>query len=386
MTITFVSNYLTLHQIPFCEAMYRELGDDFCFVNTEPMDMERISMGWSNKKRYLFEVDLQQSNDLINESDIVIIGSADESLIQDRLKHNKPVIRYSERILKDGRWHMLSPRAIKNMLKTHTRFTNNQIWMLCASAYAAGDYGLFGAYWKKCYKWGYFPDVKFYLEEELLKKKDHTIVHILWCGRFLNWKHPELAVSVAKYLHKKKIPFHMDIIGDGILKEEIQRQIKDYYLEDSITMHGFLTPDLVRRYMERANIFLFTSDFHEGWGAVLNEAMNSGCACVVSHSIGSAPYLIKDGKNGFLYKNGDIRQLCSRVETLARNKKLRIMLGLKAYQTIHDLWNAEVAAKRFILFCKAVKHQEMIPEYKDGPMSHAKFLANHWYHNRRRDD
>ena len=53
MKITFVSNYLTIHQIPFCEAMYRVLGDSFRFINTEPMEAERISMGWANEKNIL---------------------------------------------------------------------------------------------------------------------------------------------------------------------------------------------------------------------------------------------------------------------------------------------------------------------------------------------
>lgn len=46
----------------------------------------------------------------------------------------------------------------------------------------------------------------------------------------------------------------------------------------------------VRSYMEKADIYLFTSDFNEGWGAVLNESMNSGCAVVASHAIGSVPF------------------------------------------------------------------------------------------------
>lgn len=385
MTITFVSNYLTLHQIPFCEVMYRELGDDFRFVNTEHMEAERIAMGWENKKRYTFEVDLPQVGDLIDRSDIVIIGSANNSLIQYRLKNNKPVIRYSERILREGRWHVLSPRAIYNMIKMHTRFLNKRVWLLCASAYTAGDYALFGAYWGKCYKWGYFPKTIYYSEEQLLRKKDNDVVHILWCGRLLSLKHPEMAVMTAKYLQENKIPFHMDIIGDGELKEKIQKQIMEHRLEKSVCMHGFLAPAEVRSCMEKANIFLFTSDFHEGWGAVLNEAMNSGCACVASHAIGAAAYLIRDRENGFLYRNGDVQQLYSLVKMLAKDVALCKIVGLNAYHTIVDTWNADVAATRLISFCNAIKHQEKIPEYQEGPMSKAQFLSNHWYHKRKRN-
>lgn len=385
MTITFVSNYLTIHQIPFCEAMYRELGDNFRFVNTEQMEAERISMGWGNEKRYPFEIDLQQVGNLIDESDIVIIGSANDSLIQYRLKHNKPVIRYSERVLRDGRWHVLSPRAIYNMLKAHTKYANKKVWMLCASAYTSGDYSLFGAYWGKCYKWGYFPNTLIYSKDKLFEKKTNTTVQLLWCGRLLKLKHPEVAIQVAKHMQEKEIRFHMDIIGDGELKSELQRQIKEYHLEKSVSLLGFIAPDEVRDYMEKANIFLFTSDFHEGWGAVLNEAMNSGCACVASHAIGAAPYLVHDGENGFLYRNGDIQQLCNRVEILAKNEALCRALGLNAYHTIADTWNADVAAKRLIAFCKAIKQQEKAPEYQDGPMSKARFLSNHWYHKGRKD-
>ena len=49
--------------------------------------------------------------------------------------------------------------------------------------------------------------------------------------------------------------------------------------------------------MEKSEIFLFTSDKGEGWGAVLNESMNSACAVVASHAIGSVPFLLKDGEN-----------------------------------------------------------------------------------------
>lgn len=380
MTITFISNYLTLHQIPFCEAIYNEIGDEFHFVNTEKMEAERVKMGWGNEKCYPFEIDLQQAGNLINESDIVIMGSANDSLIQYRLMNNMPVIRYSERIFKDGRWHIFSPRAIMNMLRGHTKYKNKNVWLLCASAYAAGDYGLFGAYWGKCYKWGYFPRTKYCSENKLFEKKNGAVVNILWCGRMLSWKHPELAVLVAKHLQEKNIKYHMDIIGDGELISDIKSQIVNQQIEKNVTLHGFLTPEQVRVYMEGASIFIFTSDFHEGWGAVLNEAMNSGCACVVSHAVGAAPYLIQNGTNGFLYKNGNVSDLCNKVEALVENESLRRTVGLNAYLTIVNTWNADIATKRFISFCKAINQREIVPDFKYGPMSKDRYLSNHWYH------
>ena len=53
--------------------------------------------------------------------------------------------------------------------------------------------------------------------------------------------------------------------------------------------------------MERADIYLATSDRQEGWGAVINEAMNSGCAVVADHMMGAVPYLISHEENGMIY-------------------------------------------------------------------------------------
>ena len=51
MTFTFVSNYINHHQIPLCDALYRQLGTDFTFIQTMPMERERVEMGWSASTR-----------------------------------------------------------------------------------------------------------------------------------------------------------------------------------------------------------------------------------------------------------------------------------------------------------------------------------------------
>lgn len=45
MKINFISNYINHHQIPFCDCLYRKLGEDFTFIQTEPMEEERVKMG-----------------------------------------------------------------------------------------------------------------------------------------------------------------------------------------------------------------------------------------------------------------------------------------------------------------------------------------------------
>lgn len=65
----------------------------------------------------------------------------------------------------------------------------------------------------------------------------------------------------------------MELVGNGELQQEMERLVAREGLQEQVKLTGACTPEQVRRKMERAAIFLVTSDQNEGWGAVVNEAM-----------------------------------------------------------------------------------------------------------------
>ena len=96
--------------------------------------------------------------------------------------------------------------------------------------------------------------------------------------------------------------------------------------------------------------------------------MNSGCVTIAPRSIGSAPYLIKDGENGFIYRSCDRKALLKRVLS-AFDRNLAANMGRAAYNTITGLWNGNVAAERIFRF--VLDGEQKIPDYEDGPLSEA---------------
>lgn len=387
MKITFYSNYLTHHQIPFCNEMYKLLDRDYTFVSTKPMDSERCNMGWTLTKQYPYELKAYQNNSnlskafqLAEESDVIIIGSAPEDFVLKRMKKNHTGItfRYSERIYKRGKWRVISPRGIFSRFHTYFRYINRPLYMLCASGYTAGDLSILGSYINRCYKWGYFPQVRRHEIDSLIEKKRTGIPKVLWTGRFIDLKHPEHALAAAQSLVDQEIDFKLKMIGDGEMLEKIKNMANNMDLKHFVEFPGAMTPDEVRTQMEEANIYLFTSDFKEGWGAVLNEAMNSGCAVVASHAIGSVPFLLKHGENGLIYKNGDLEDLCSKVKSLVLNQEERERLGRNAYDTIFSEWNVETAAERFIILCRKL-YWGKNHVYESGPCSKAPLIGNSWF-------
>lgn len=377
MKITFVSNYINHHQIPVSNVLYEHLGEDYTFIQTEPMEEERIRMGWNPKEvpayvKYAYEepVYCQQ---LVLDSDVVIWGGLeDETMLKPRLAAGRPVIRYSERLYKTGQWKAISPRGLVKKYHDHTQYRQSPVYLLCAGAFVASDFHIVRAYPDKMFQWGYFPECKHYDPDQLMQAKQKT--EILWAGRFIDWKHPELAVELAEELRKKNLDFHLTMIGDGELWPLIKKSIEEKKLGDSITLTGSKTPSQVRQAMEMAGIFLMTSDRNEGWGAVMNEAMNSGCAVVANRMEGASLYLIRQGENGYWYRKAQAKVLAEPVSRLLKDEKLQMQLGRNAYETITKLWNAETAAERLLGMCKEIAAGREPEPWTSGPCSKAEII------------
>ena len=240
--------------------------------------------------------------------------------------------------------------------------------MLCASAYTAGGFALVGAYLQKTYKWGYFPENKVYELSNLMGNKKNNKPSLLWVGRFLDWKHPEKAILTARWLRDQGYDFSLDMIGTGIMLESISSMIRKYNLDSHVKLRGSMSPNEVRNYMEKANIFLFTSDYNEGWGAVLNESMNSGCAVVASDAIGSVPFMIYNNYNGLIYKNNHLATLFDQVKLLMDAPDLCNAMGTNAYETVEQTWNAKTAATRLLEFSNELLNQKLLT-FHEGPLS-----------------
>ncbi len=321
------------------------------------------------------EASLSEAERCIRNADVVIYGSVNSEVISPSLYKDKLCFKYSERILKtrDPFWKYVLRMVRMRLLNYGTHNT----YLLCASAFAAADYARFGLYQGKALKWGYFPETKHYDIDSLLQEKSKA--SILWCGRMLDWKHPDDAIEVAKKLKQAGYLFQLNMIGSGDRYPILVKLIAESGLEDCVHLLGAKPSEEVRSYMEKAGIFLFTSDRHEGWGAVLNESMNSGCAVIASHAIGSVPYLVKSGENGYVYCSGDVEELYQKVKYLLDHRKEQERMGRNAYKTIATEWNASNAAEQFISVVKQLlEYGEIRSLPKSGPCSKAEILPDDW--------
>lgn len=387
MKIVFFSNFLNHHQLPLCKELMNKEDVKFTFVATEPIPQSRLDMNYEDmNKKYSFVLctyensrNIQIALQLGEEADVVIIGAAPISYIENRLKNrNKLTFRFCERSFKKGAWRRFIPKIRKKMIDEYIQYKNYKFYILGASAYTSNDLIKCGFPQEKCYRWGYFPEIKRYPDiKKILKLKEPS--SILWVARFIEWKHPELPIFIAKRLKEEGYSFKLNLIGNGKLENKLKQMVNDYNLQDVVCLCGSMPPDKVRNYMEKSKIFLFTSDYNEGWGAVLNEAMNSACAVIASHAIGSVPFLIKNKKNGLIYQNKKFDDLYRYVKILLDNPHLCDIYGEEAYKTMIQEWNAKVAVDRFLKLSKCLINDKNYDLYLNGPCSGAPVYKNDWY-------
>jgi len=376
MKCLFLSNFFNHHQKSLADAMYELMGDDYHFIATSSMPNFRKELGYPELSEPYVLIYNNESreviNKMVNDADVVIYGAAPLSMIKKRCIEGKLTFCYSESLYKSIYKYLKWP------INAYKSYWIHRCFLLCASAYAPFDYMLSGIQLNKCFRWGYFTSLREYNSIEVLKEKKRRkgkkYISILWVGRLIELKHPEAALYVANKLKKEHIDFELKIIGSGKLENRIRSAISKQQLGDRVKMLGSMSTDEVRKYMENADIFLFTSDRHEGWGAVLNESMNSGCAVVADENIGSAKYLINPGKNGLIYKSQNYEDLYAKVKWLIEHPNEAIEMGIEAYLTILNVWNGKNAASKFMALSESLLEGRGVSPINIGPCSNAPLI------------
>ena len=257
MTLTFISNYINHHQIPFCDACYSALGDGFRFVQTSPMEAERKNMGWNEEEVPPYVIKAYEEPELAEklflEADVSLAGwSGREDLVERRMAAARPTVRVSERLYREGQWKAVSPRGLIHKYKEHIRYRNSNIWLLAIGAYTASDFKLIHSYPGRIFRWGYFPRFEDYdgaaVEKE---RRSRETVRILWAGRFLPLKHPDYAVYAVSRLLEEGEHVSLTMVGDGECAGELRYTCEKSGIRDRVEFTGFLSPEDTRKRIKR---------------------------------------------------------------------------------------------------------------------------------------
>ena len=388
MKVVFYSLILNNHQANVADELWRLTGHSYCFVELANLQAEHRkgdTHDYRDRPYYLrawqSDADYRKAMELAITAECCVFSGVQALPFQkERMKRGLLSFDMSERWLKQGLKNILSP-AISKMFFSYWKegWKNEPIYKLCCSAFAAEDHIKLGMYKGKSFKWGYFTKVD---DFDYRKEKSNDRISIMWCARFIDWKHPELPIYLAEKLKAKGYDFTLNMYGRGEYENEAKRLANQLNVEDVVNFKGIMPNTELMAEMREHDIFLFTSDKKEGWGAVANESKSNGCVLVASGAIGSTPYLIENGIDGFVFlspsvksdfENPDLKSLQSllyHVERLINEPKtLKKMRGI-SINKMQNIWSPHNAAQNLLKLIDNLKNGMDTPII-EGPCSKA---------------
>ena len=164
------------------------------------------------------------------------------------------------------------------------------------------------------------------------KQKPKTCLTILFAGRLVPQKRPEVFIKLAEVLGQRfpNINLEFLIAGDGPLRPEIEKLSCKKGASQPILKFLGEEADMPVIY-RKADILVLTS-VHEGTPNVILEAMSHGIP-VVATKVGGVPEILAEGY-GIMVDRDDFGELCAATSKLVLNTDLRNQMGQQAQEYV----------------------------------------------------
>jgi phosphatidylinositol alpha 1,6-mannosyltransferase len=175
-----------------------------------------------------------------------------------------------------------------------------------------------------------------------------TDVVILWVGRIVPEKRPDIWMNVLQRFSEDGSPVKGIVVGHGTYEATLSEMT-------NVTCTGWLSGVGLAEAYASADILLFPSAV-ETFGNVTLEAMASGCVCVVEELCGG--HLVNNGHNGFTVPAGDVEQFFKATKKLVEDHELRRTMSQRGREYSYTYEKSKIL-------------QQMAEFYKDAIIRHS---------------
>ena len=179
--------------------------------------------------------------------------------------------------------------------------------------------------------------------EQRPEERTNQILKVLYVGRLVDWK--KIDILIDAFLVCKSQNIELVIVGDGVLKQDLESYVNNRSSSKKITFTGAISHAEINKIYDNADIFVLPS-IRECGGAVVLEAMSRGLAVIATNWGGPADYIAEG--TGVLVepksRNFLVQEFAKNIDLFAMNDQLRYQTGLAAIKHVnmHFLWQKKV--------------------------------------------
>jgi glycosyltransferase involved in cell wall biosynthesis len=145
-------------------------------------------------------------------------------------------------------------------------------------------------------------------------------------------------------VHAKLPAAHLDLIGEGALRQALVDRIAALGLTGSVSLHGTLPLSEIVPYYSRSAALVLPSH-REPWGLVANEALSYGCPVVIGDRCGCVPELVVEGVSGYTFKSGDVNELTAAMLKASELSQDRLTTAERCVAVASKLMPAQAAGQ-----------------------------------------
>ncbi len=172
-------------------------------------------------------------------------------------------------------------------------------------------------------------------------------------GTFGAWHGVEVLARAVKTAVQRFPNVRFLVVGDGPLRGEVERILKEDRVEQFVTLTGSIGHSDIPRHLAACDLLL-SPHVQNADGTVffgsptkLFEYMGMGKAIIAS-AVGQIGEIMRDGKNCLLIKPNDHDDLANKIVTLANDRTLRERLGARARMDAVEKYSWQRNAERIV--------------------------------------
>lgn len=180
------------------------------------------------------------------------------------------------------------------------------------------------------------------MQKPHLPPAQFRIVH---SGRLVRWKRVDLLIEAVRHLSVEFPRLELVIIGSGPEEANLQSIMNDYGLNQNIKFLGSIySPEILANIYYHSSVYVLA-----GMGGLsINEAMCFEKPIIVSKCDGTEKMLVRDGFNGFYFRERDAEDLAEKIRILLNNPQLAKEMGANSKSIILNEINEKVVVNGYL--------------------------------------
>jgi glycosyltransferase involved in cell wall biosynthesis len=192
------------------------------------------------------------------------------------------------------------------------------------------------------------------LRAEGIPRHPRRLIHV---GRLVEWKRVDLLIEAVARLRPAFPDLELVVAGEGPKADDWKALARNRGVADCVSfVGGVYSPEALGRQFMASGIYVLG-----GMGGLsINDAMCFGLPVVCSVCDGTEKHLVNDGKNGAIFRPGDVDDLIAKMSVMLKCHDVCATMGAESLRIIREDVNVQIVVKEYVRAFEHVSGREIV--------------------------